>query len=153
MSRHLGDALSRYVDGDLDPAGREEVALHLLACAPCRSDVELLRGLKAALRSDPQRAPEDLAARLLALTATTAQPAFVPRPPSGVSGPLRRAVVGVGLVALGFGGAMAIAGPPSPPPAPVDPTSPGFVLEHASTANEVPFAGGGVVPVANPLPR
>ena len=153
MSRHLGDALTRYVDGDLDHAARDEVALHLLACAACRSDVELLRGLKAALRSEPQRAPEDLAARLLALTATTAQPALVPRPAPAVRHPVRRAAVGVGLVALGFGGAMAIAGPPPAKPAPVDPTSPGFVLEHASTANEVPFAGGGVVPMANPLPR
>jgi hypothetical protein len=36
--------------------------------------------------------------------------------------------------------------------APVDPTSAGFVVEHTSTAYEVPFAGTAVVQVADPLP-
>jgi hypothetical protein len=57
------------------------------------------------------------------------------------------------MLALGFGGAMVVAGPPpAAPVAPVDPTSAGFLVQHASTANEVPFAGTDVVPAANPLP-
>jgi O-succinylbenzoate synthase len=41
---------------------------------------------------------------------------------------------------------------PTAPVAPVDPTSAGFVVEHSSTAYEVPFAGSAVVPAAHPLP-
>jgi hypothetical protein len=52
-----------------------------------------------------------------------------------------------------MGGALALAGPaPQAPVAPMDPTSAGLVIEHASTANEVPFAGSDVLPAANPLP-
>ena len=159
MSRHLGGALTAFVDGELDAVAHEQVLIHLAACASCRSEVELLRGLKSALRHEPHRAPEDLAARLLALTASPGQSALVPRTPAPRSGPLagharvRRTAFGLGMLALGFGGAMAVAGPPpAAPVAPVDPTSAGLVIEHASTANEVPFAGTDVVPAANPLP-
>jgi anti-sigma factor RsiW len=159
MSRHLGGALTAFVDGELDVAAHEEVLIHLAACASCRSEVELLRGLKSALRHEPHRAPEDLAARLLSLTTAPGQPALVPRAPVHRPGALtgharvRRTAFGLGMLALGFGGAMVVAGPPpAAPVAPIDPTSAGFLIEHASTANEVPFAGSDVVPAANPLP-
>lgn len=159
MSRHLGGALTAFVDGELDHGTREQVLIHLAHCASCRSEVELLRGLKSALRHEPHRAPEDLAARLVAMTTAPGQPAWVPRPSSHRSGApsgharARRTAFGLGMIALGVGGAMAVAGPPpAPPVAPVDPTSAGLVIEHASTANEVPFAGTDAVPVANPLP-
>jgi anti-sigma factor RsiW len=159
MSRHLGGALTAFVDGELDHGMREQVLLHLTHCPSCRSEVELLRGLKNALRTDPQAAPQDLAARLMALTATPGQPALVPRPPTPRGGALssharvRRTAFGLGALALGMGGAIAIAGPPpSAPRAPVDPTSAGLVIEHASTANEVPFAGTDVMPAAHPVP-
>ena len=159
MSRHLGGALTAFVDGELLPAAHEQVLIHLAACPPCRSEVELLRGLKSALRHEPHRAPEDLAARLLAMTATPGQPALVPRSPAqrpavlAGNGRVRRTAFGLGMLALGFGGAMVVAGPPpAAPVAPVDPASAGFLIEHANTANEVPFAGTDVVPAANPLP-
>jgi anti-sigma factor RsiW len=158
MSRHLGGALTAFVDGELDHGAREQVLVHLAHCASCRGEVELLRGLKGALRHEPRRAPEDLAARLLAMTASPGQPAFVPRVPTSRGGALtgharvRRTAFGLGMIALGVGGAMAVAGPPpAAPVAPVDPTSAGLVIEHASTANEVPFAGTDIVPAANPL--
>ena len=160
MSRHLGGSLTAFVDGELDAGAHEEVLIHLAACASCRSEVELLRGLKSALRHEPHRAPEDLAARLVAMTASPGQPALVPRPPTPRPGPLaghgrvRRTAFGLGMLALGFGGAMVVAGPPPEAPvAPVDPTSTGLLIQHATTANEVPFAGTDVVPAANPLPR
>ena len=159
MSRHLGGSLTAFVDGELSPAANEQVLIHLAACASCRSEAELLRGLKSALRHEPHRAPEDLAARLVAMTAAPGQPALVPRPQGHRLGPLagharvRRTAFGLGMLALGFGGAMVVAGPPpAAPVAPVDPTSSGFLIEHASTANEVPFAGSDEVPAANPLP-
>jgi hypothetical protein len=66
---------------------------------------------------------------------------------------VRRAAFGVGMLALGVGGALAAAGPaPRGPVAPLDPASAGLVLEHVSTANEVPFAGTDVRPAANPVP-
>jgi anti-sigma factor RsiW len=146
VSRHLGGALTAFVDGELDHASREHVLIHLSHCASCRTEVDLLRGLKDALRTEPSSAPDDLAARLLAVTAATAQPAMVPRAAAWRAGTLtsharaRRAAFGLGALALGVGSALALAGPPpSAPVAPVDPTSSGLVFEHASTANEVPF--------------
>lgn len=158
MTRHLGGALTAFVDGELDHGHREEVLVHLSHCAACRFEVDVLRGLKATLRFDsPVPAPDQLLGRLLAVTAPVGQPAVVPRPHAprrrALDGHqrLRRTAFGFGVLALGLGGAFAAAGPPPPQPqAPMDPTSMGFVLEHVSTANEVPFAG--VVPIADPRP-
>jgi anti-sigma factor RsiW len=159
VSRHLGGALTAFVDGELDHGAREQVLVHLAHCVACRTEVGLLRGLKTALRSEHTQAPDDLAARLMALTVTPGQPALVPRHPAprgsalSSSTRVRRTAFGLGALALGMGGALALAGPPpSAPRAPVDPASAGFMLEHASTANEVPFAGTDVRPVTNPLP-
>ncbi|HUR51629.1 MAG TPA: zf-HC2 domain-containing protein [Mycobacteriales bacterium] len=158
MTLHLGGALTAFVDGELDHERRDEVLVHLAHCAPCRGDLELLRGLKAALRAEPMAAPSDLAARLLALSAAPGQPALVTRPSGRTRGRpehlrARRTALGMGVLALGVGGALVVAGPPpAGPVAPMDPASAGLVLEHTSTANEVPFAGTDAVPVANSLP-
>lgn len=165
MSAHLGRALSAYVDGELDHARREEVAVHLAHCQQCRDEAAVLRRVKGALRTDGALpAPDDLAARVLAATAASSQPAFVqpsfsarrPAPrrlPRVEPGLARRTAVGAGAVALGVGAALALAGPPPQPPvAPVDPGSTGLVISHVSTANEVPFAGPGALPVADPAP-
>lgn len=152
MNRHLGISLSAFVDGELDDERREQVLVHLAHCAPCRTDLQLLRQLKSTLRQEPQAAPEDLAARLLALPAVPGQPALVPRAPvHREHSRVRRAAFGVSVLALGMGGALAAAGPaPGAPVAPLDPASTGLVLEHVSTANEVPFAGSDVLPAVNP---
>lgn len=160
MSAHLGRALSAYVDGELDATRREEVAVHLAHCPQCREEATALRLVKGVLqRETPLSCPDDLAARVLAATTMRSQPAFVPRssPPRRVPvpdhGAFRRTAVGAGAVALGVGAALALAGPPpQAPAAPVDPTSSGLVIDHVTTANEVPFAGPGVVPVSAPVP-
>jgi anti-sigma factor RsiW len=154
MTRHLGVALTAFVDGELDDERREQVLVHLAHCAPCRGDLQLLRTLKSSLRQEPQAAPADLAARLLALPAVPGQPALVTRPPAHRDhSRVRRAALGVGVFALGVGGALAVAGPaPRSPAAPLDPASAGLVLEHVSTANEVPFAGTDVLPASEPVP-
>jgi len=153
---HLGGDLTAFVDGELDHAARERVLVHLSRCPACRHEVDLLRGLKSVLRSEPS-APDDLTARILAGAAAPGQPVLVSR--GARPGPLagharvRRTAFGLGALALGVGGALALAGPPpAAPVAPVDPTSAGFVVEHSSTAYEVPFAGTAVVPAADPLP-
>ncbi|HUR13018.1 MAG TPA: zf-HC2 domain-containing protein [Mycobacteriales bacterium] len=156
---HLGGDLTAFVDGELDHAARERVLVHLGRCPACRGEVDLLRGVKSVLRSEPQ-APDDLTRRILASSAAPGLPVLVPRPAARRPGLLagharaRRTAWGLGALALGVGGALAVAGPPPRAPvAPVDPTSAGFVVEHTSTANEVPFAGTtAVVPVADPLP-
>lgn len=158
MSRHLGGALTAFIDGELDDARREDVLVHLAHCASCRHEVEFLRGLKASLRGEHVvPAPEHLAARLLAVTAPVGHPHPVPRPHLPRRSALehhvflRRTALGVGALAIGVGGALIAAGPaPGPPAAPVDPTNAGFVIEHVSTANEVPFAGTDVLPVPSP---
>lgn len=162
MSAHLGPALTAYVDGELDHARREEVQVHLAHCASCRAELAILRVLRSSLQGAEPAVPADLAARLLAVTAPVGHPMPVPRPHAPrrhrplAAGPLRRTAFGAGLAALGLGGALAVAGPPpSGPVAPVDPAAPGLVVEHVSTANEVPFAGadtGLVVPVSAPGP-
>lgn len=153
---HLGGDLTAFVDGELDHAARDRVLVHLSRCPACRHEVDLLRGLKSVLRSEPS-APDDLTARILATAAAPGQPVLVPRGPR--PGPLagharaRRTAFGLGALALGVGGALVLAGPPPPAPAaPVDPTSAGFVVEHSSTAYEVPFADAAVVPAADPRP-
>jgi len=160
MSAHLGRALSAYVDGELDATTREEVAVHLAYCAQCREEAAGLRLVKGVLRREaPLSCPDDLAARVLAATTMRSQPALVPRSaparrvPVPDHGVFRRTAFGAGAVALGVGAALALAGPPPQAPvAPVDPTSSGLVIDHVSTANEVPFAGPGVVPVSAPVP-
>jgi anti-sigma factor RsiW len=145
------------VDGELDHAARDRVLVHLSRCPACRQEVDLLRGLKSVLRSEPAP-PDDLLARILATSAAPGQPVLVPRLTGHRPGPLagharaRRTAFGIGALALGVGGALALAGPPPTSVAPVDPTSAGFVVEHTSTAYEVPFAGTAVVQVADPLP-
>ena len=155
---HLGGDLTAFVDGELDHAARDRVLVHLGRCPDCRQEVDLLRGLKSVLRSEPA-APDELSARIMAAAARPGQPVLVPRTPPSRGGALsahmraRRTAFGLGALALGVGGALAVAGPPPQAPlAPVDPTSAGFLVEHTSTANEVPFAGTAVVPAARPLP-
>jgi anti-sigma factor RsiW len=152
---HLGGDLTAFVDGELDHAARDRVLVHLSRCPACRQEVALLRGLKSVLRSEPS-APDDHTPRILA-AASPGQPVHVVRGhrpgPLAAHARVRRTAFGLGALALGVGGALVLAGPPpTAPVAPVDPTSAGFVVEHSSTAYEVPFAGSAVVPAAHPLP-
>jgi anti-sigma factor RsiW len=142
MTAHLGASITAFVDGELDLERREHVLVHLAHCGSCRAEVAGLRGLKGALRREPA-APEDLAARLLA--STTAIPVAAPvavAPRRHVR--LRRAAVGSACFAVGVVGTIRLAGPPVEPEVPVDPTGPGLVVEHVSTANEMPFVGADV---------
>lgn len=51
MTDHPSDALSAYLDGDLDPAARRAVATHLSACAECRAVVTGLEELQRRART------------------------------------------------------------------------------------------------------
>jgi predicted anti-sigma-YlaC factor YlaD len=50
MADHLGDALSAYLDGELDAAARAAADAHLAACADCRDILDDLRGLQLQAR-------------------------------------------------------------------------------------------------------
>ncbi len=151
MSAHLGLAVTAFIDGELDHARRDEVLAHLIHCPACRAEVDALRRFKGVLRGEAEAPPVpfDLTARLLAATAPFAPLAPLPvaarplarrRARAGHSG-FRRTAVGGAFVLLGLGGALSLAGPPPRGPvAPVDPTSPQFVLDHGTTTSyEVPF--------------
>jgi anti-sigma factor RsiW len=86
--RHLGDAASALVDGQLDHAARDRALSHLARCAPCRAEVEAQRRIKSGLSAAPTPAlPLDLTQRLLAL-ADPGEP-LPPRTPTmpGSTGP------------------------------------------------------------------
>ncbi|MCU1602587.1 MAG: putative transrane anti-sigma factor [Frankiales bacterium] len=154
MTAHLGAALNAFVDGELDESRENEVLSHLAWCSTCRSEVEALRGFKAALRQTGPCLPNDLSARLMAVSTFPtasfpgdAAPRAHRRP--HLSPRVRRTAVSGAFVVLGIGGAISLAGPPPRQPvAPVDPTNAGFVVDHSTTSYEVPFNTVDVVPAS-----
>lgn len=50
---HPGDQLSAFLDGELDPTRRAEVADHLRVCPECRTEVETVSHGRDLLRSLP----------------------------------------------------------------------------------------------------
>lgn len=58
MSEHLNQALSAYLDGELDEAARAAAEEHLAACAECRAALEDLRGLVRRAHTLDDRPPE-----------------------------------------------------------------------------------------------
>jgi anti-sigma factor RsiW len=154
VSAHLGQALNAFVDGELDAVRENEVLTHLAWCGGCREEVAARRGFKAALRCTGPGLPQDLSARLMAVSAFPAVGVPQPVPSSRhlvshVSPRLRRTAVSGAVVVLGLGGALSLAGPPPRQPvAPVDPTNAGFVVDHTTTSGEVPFTTANVVTVA-----
>lgn len=58
MSEHLNEALSAYLDGELDEAARAAAENHLAACAECRAALEGLRGLVRRAQTLDDRPPE-----------------------------------------------------------------------------------------------
>jgi len=63
MTDHPSDALSAWIDDDLDPTARRAVEAHLAACAECRGVVAELETLRADARrwaDDTAQPPTDL---------------------------------------------------------------------------------------------
>ena len=152
MSQHLGSALNAFVDGELDLQRESEVLAHLAWCRECSAEADALRSFKSTLRQTEPGLPMDLSARLMAVSsfpavATVQHPRR--RPAVHVSPRVRRTAVSGAFVAIGFGGALILSGPPPRQPvAPVDPTNAGFVVEHRTTSGEVPFTTVDVVPAS-----
>jgi len=57
---HLGERLTEFIDGRLDPIAAEEVERHLKTCPMCRSELQALRAVRVLVRT--AEAPEPRAA-------------------------------------------------------------------------------------------
>lgn len=164
---HLLDRVAAFIDGEMDHAERERVLVHLAGCAECRADVAAHRAVKARLAglSTPQPS-----AALLAAISRLAEPgeplASQPlvgaqrgpsRPPSvGVDrrpparGADRRsrsrrrartlASTGLFAVTATLITAFAVGGTPAPEQPTLTPDTDSFMVEHAWTSRDVPFA-------------
>lgn len=119
---HDGDrslTLVRYLDGDLAPAERQALELHLVGCEECRKDLALSRKLFPAvdrrLREDlPSRSPAEIVAILAA-----AQAKLAAERPTHPAARLRWpvwALVGTGIAAAAT--ALVLERPPPTPAAP-----------------------------------
>jgi hypothetical protein len=59
VTAHLGEAITGYLDGELDPAGREQADAHLAGCAECRAELDGLHHVRTLLREAPPVAPPE----------------------------------------------------------------------------------------------
>ena len=160
-----GDLLSGLVDGELDHGARERVLSHLLACAPCRTEVESLRSLKTRLAWAGAETPlpsADLTARLLGLVVpgvelsqrvgmgpvrpagarpVSVRPAGRPATKRHATRRQRRRTVGGCLVALGLSAAFVLGGqqPSRPTQVQLDPGTNAFVADFVASTGEVPL--------------
>jgi anti-sigma factor RsiW len=85
MTRHLGDRLTAFVDGEVDLATRDRMLGHLAHCADCRTEADAERQVKARLSgmSAPQ-VPVELMLNLLSLDASRGP--GLPGGPGGLGG-------------------------------------------------------------------
>lgn len=125
-----------WLDGELDPEGRAEVAAHLERCAECARDAASARALLEAVREGAREtAPPELAARVEAIVRGAAAARGAPRAAPGRPRrrwpwlvPLAAALAAI-LIARPWagdaGGALA---------------APGFVADHAAHAARAPSA-------------
>jgi hypothetical protein len=49
MTRHLGDRLTAFVDGEVDPTTRDRMLGHLAQCSDCRTEADAERQVKSRL--------------------------------------------------------------------------------------------------------
>lgn len=161
---HLLDRVAAFLDGELDHAERDRVMVHLATCAACRSEVAAHRALKSRLAglADPQPS-----AALLAALHRLAEPGepfpAASRPARGATRPptvgiarrpptrddrprsrarrRARALASTALLAVGatLVTAFAVGGPAADAP-PLTPDVDIYMVEHARTSRDVPFA-------------
>lgn len=97
--------LLSFVEDELDPDARQDVAEHLGACRPCADDVRRLEAARQALRAAPLlELPESRAAEIMASLPERREPRRLFRPAKRVlviAAPVAAAAALVGVFVLG----------------------------------------------------
>lgn len=162
---HLLDRVAAFLDGELDHAERDRVMVHLATCVACRAEVAAHRALKSRLAglAEPQPSAgllaalhrlsepgEPLPAASSGLPRGSTRPptvGIVRRPPTRDDRPRSRArrrarvLASTALLAVGatLVTAFAVGGPAADTP-PLTPDVDSYMVEHARTSRDVPFA-------------
>jgi anti-sigma factor RsiW len=114
---HAGDLLSGLLDGELDAAEEERVRAHLLVCAECRRELDVVAAMRTLVRNLPPVEPSfGFFERML-------RPAH------------RWARAAVGALAAGAAASIAVVAMAAPREAPVSPRVARFVDAHTATAS------------------
>jgi anti-sigma factor RsiW len=78
LTGHLGEAISAYLDGELDSAERRGAESHVAGCEICREELDEMMLIRARLRSLPMRElPHDLQATTDRVRPIYRRPRFV----------------------------------------------------------------------------
>jgi hypothetical protein len=149
--KHLGERLSALIDGELKPAQREQVLIHLARCDACRGEAVALRAVKQRLRAlGEATVAMGLSDRLLSLVAGAGAGGAARRPflarhrgaaiarrrPVWVAALAAAAALGLAVPAAGF-----LAGGQRQAPDPsVTPAVDMFLVQHAITTGQAPAA-------------
>jgi anti-sigma factor RsiW len=88
MTRHLGDRMTAFIDGELDHGTRDRILGHLAQCSDCRTDADAERQVKARLAGlgEPQ-VPVELMLNLLSLDTSRSGPVGTGPEGSAAGGP------------------------------------------------------------------
>jgi anti-sigma factor RsiW len=113
---HAGDLLSGLLDGELDAVEEQQVRAHLLACAECRRDLDVVGAMRSLVRGLPSVEPSLGFQRML-------------RPSH------RWARAAVGTLAAGAAVSIAVVAMAAPREAPVRPPVANFVDAHTASAS------------------
>jgi len=148
--RHLGDALSGLLDGEL-PGAHEDAALaHLAGCLSCAAELSVVRQARTWVRALPAvDAPVGFYERIL--VDRPFEPSTFGRrsaPPLHTANLRRRA----GLIAVGAAAAaVTVLGVATPRQSPVSPAVPRLVEAHATSASVGADVLGKLAPMGVPV--
>jgi anti-sigma factor RsiW len=151
-SRHLGDALSALLDGELAPPQAEAARAHIVSCAECAGELEAVSQARSWVRAlPPVEPPFGFYERMLAGRGpvTVATPVLLSPPvPLRATPSLRRraALAAFGAAAV----AVTVLSVGSPQQSPVVPSVPHLVAAHATSASVNADLVSKVAPMAVP---
>jgi anti-sigma factor RsiW len=152
-ARHLGDALSALLDGELAPPHAEAARAHLLSCPNCAGELEAVSLARSWVRAlPPVEPPFGFYERMLAARGPIVVAALVPMSPpvpSRTTLSLRRraALAAFGAAAV----AVTVLSVGSPQQSPVVPSVPHLVAAHATSTSVNADLVSKVAPMAVPL--
>lgn len=122
MAEHLGDGLSALLDGELTPEQETAARAHLAVCAPCATELDGLRAVRATVRQLPAAEPPFGFVERLAR----------PHHPTGYR---RRRRIGMAALAATAAASVGVLLLSSPVNAPVSPQMTRLVESHAASSS------------------